>query len=56
MCRYCGEFDNAAAMMIVNKDLMVSFKVGPKFFMQMRICPTPLLSSVKVLTWDKTKA
>lgn len=25
--RYCGEFDNAAAMMIVNKDLMVSFKV-----------------------------
>jgi len=25
--RYCGEFDNAAAMMIVNKDLMISFKV-----------------------------
>ena len=26
--RYCGEFDNAAAMMIVNKDLMISFKVS----------------------------
>lgn len=25
--RYCGEFDNAAAMMIVTKDLMISFKV-----------------------------
>jgi serine/threonine-protein phosphatase PP1 catalytic subunit len=24
---YCGEFDNAGAMMVVNKDLMCSFKV-----------------------------
>lgn len=25
--RYCGEFDNAAALMVVNKDLMISFEV-----------------------------
>ena len=24
---YCGEFDNAGAMMIVNKDLVCSFKI-----------------------------
>jgi hypothetical protein len=24
---YCGEFDNAGAIMVVNKDLVVSFKV-----------------------------
>ena len=24
---YCGEFDNAGAMMVVNKDLLCSFKV-----------------------------
>jgi len=28
---YCGEFDNAAAVMIVSKDLTCSFRILPVF-------------------------
>lgn len=28
---YCGEFDNAGAMMSVDESLLCSFQVGPQF-------------------------
>jgi serine/threonine-protein phosphatase PP1 catalytic subunit len=44
---YCGEFDNAGAMMSVDESLLCSFQVGPH--------PSRLLSLVHQLTSSSSR-
>ncbi|VDM55708.1 unnamed protein product [Angiostrongylus costaricensis] len=45
---YCGKFDNAAAVMKINKDLLCLFKVGANYFLAHPKALRSLLGFIRV--------